>query len=400
MGAPQQSVSVTRCPSRFQFAIANRIEFLNPVHWDAVTAGASVFLSRNYLSATQDDFGSEVVRDFALIYDGPQPVAAIATQSFDITGKQLVAAKSDGENKFSAELKRKSLSMLKRRVCLCGNVHTWGMHGVAFAPDCDPSAIWPGVADCLYRIRRANRLHGQTDYVIIKDLFADQHAHAGSLASYRYKSFETEPNMVLTINPQWKTIDDYFVSLTKRYRAAAKKVFKPFDADGLSVSSLVNVAEHSDRVHALYHAVASKADVCLFPLSSTTLPRIAEALGDDFATIGIFEHDHLVGFVTVVRDGPTAIGYYIGIDYGANARLPIYHRLLLAVIDQAITWGCQNVSFGRTALDAKSRLGCQPEDTHVWVRHRVPLVNVFVQQVLKNVSHAEPPDRNPFKEAQ
>jgi len=89
----------------------------------------------------------------------------------------------------------------------------------------------------------------------------------------------------------------------------------------------------------------------------------------------------------------------LGIDYEANAQLPIYHRLLLAVIEQGIAWQCSRISFGRTALDAKSRLGCVPEQTHVWVRHRVPALNVMIQQMLRNVHHAEPPDRNPFKQA-
>lgn len=103
--------------------------------------------------------------------------------------------------------------------------------------------------------------------------------------------------------------------------------------------------------------------------------------------------------VRINRDGETAIGFYLGMDYEANARLPIYHALLLAVIEQAITWRCKRVSFGRTALEAKSRLGCQPEKTHIWVRHRVPMLNFLVQQLMKNATHEEPPQRNPFKDA-
>ncbi|WP_145388263.1 hypothetical protein [Stieleria neptunia] len=95
----------------------------------------------------------------------------------------------------------------------------------------------------------------------------------------------------------------------------------------------------------------------------------------------------------------TAIGFYLGMDCEVNARLPVYHALLFAVIEQAITWSCKRVSFGRTALEAKSRLGCQPEEMHVWVRHRVPVINSLVQQLLKNAIHEDPPQRNPFKDA-
>lgn len=107
--------------------------------------------------------------------------------------------------------------------------------------------------------------------------------------------------------------------------------------------------------------------------------------------------EEIIGFVTVVRDGETAGGYFLGVDYEKNAELPVYHRLLFAVIEQAIDWKCRRVSFGRTALDAKARLGCTPEPTFVWIRHRVPVLNLAVKQLLRAVPHTEPPERNPFK---
>ncbi|MCC9601903.1 GNAT family N-acetyltransferase [Stieleria sp. JC731] len=391
--------AVTRKASGFQFAIASRIEFLDAEHWDRVTAGASLFMSRRYLLSAQNEFSGQIVRDFAIVYDDGEPVAAIATQTFDVIGTQLYGNHSAATQNLPEQWKRKSLSLLKRRIMICGNVHTWGPHGVAIAAGRDQQQIWQGIAECLYRIRRANRLHGQVDYVIVKDLLESEPLDASALQPFRYGSMETEPNMVLSIDPNWQVMDDYLGSLTKRYRAAARKVRKPFDCDTLSISPIENLRDESERILELYKAVASRADVCLFELSKTTLPRIAESLADDFVTIGIRENGLLIGFVTIIRDGETAIGFYLGMDYEANSRLPVYHALLLAVIEQAIRWQCKRISFGRTALDAKSRLGCKPEATHVWVRHRVPLLNFVVQQIMKTVNHDEPPERNPFKDA-
>ncbi|WP_158222866.1 GNAT family N-acetyltransferase [Rhodopirellula sp. MGV] len=356
-------------------------------------------MSRRYLLSAQHEFSGQIVRDFAIVYDDGEPVAAIATQTFDVIGTQLSGNQSAATNNLPEQWKRKSLSLLKRRIMICGNVHTWGPHGVAIAAGRDQQQIWLGIAECLYRIRRANRLHGQVDYVIVKDLLESDPLDASALESFRYGSMETEPNMVLSIDPNWQVMDDYLASLTKRYRAAARKVRKPFDCDTLSVSPIENLRDESERILELYKAVAARADVCLFELSNTTLPRIAESLNDDFVTIGIRENGLLIGFVTIIRDGETAIGFYLGMDYEANSRLPVYHALLLAVIEQAIRWRCKRISFGRTALDAKSRLGCKPEATHVWVRHRVPLLNFVVQQIMKTVNHDEPPERNPFKDA-
>jgi len=259
--------------------------------------------------------------------------------------------------------------------------------------------LWRGVADCLYRLRRADKLQGQTDYVIVKDLFQPENQSAAELKPLRYRQLETEPNMVLKIGTGWTTFDDYLGSLTSRYRAAAKKVMKPFDGSELTVHPIAAVAAESDRIFELDKAVAARAEVRMFELKQSTLPRLASALQDDFAAIGVRKNGILIGFVTVVKDGSTAIGYYLGMDYQLSDQFPLYHRLLFAVFGQAIQWKCQQVSFGRTALHAKSELGCKPEPAFVWIRHRVPLLNIVVQQLLKSVTHAEPPDRSPFKDA-
>jgi hypothetical protein len=98
------------------------------------------------------------------------------------------------------------------------------------------------------------------------------------------------------------------------------------------------------------------------------------------------------------RHGRTAIGYYIGFDRTAAAEgSPIYLRLLHATVADAIGWGCERLSLGRTALEPKAGLGARPEPMSVWVRHRLPAMNWVLRGLLGAVPHAEAPERNPFK---
>jgi hypothetical protein len=99
-----------------------------------------------------------------------------------------------------------------------------------------------------------------------------------------------------------------------------------------------------------------------------------------------------------VRDGDTAIGYYIGFDRAAAAEgLPLYLQMLHATIADAIHWRCRRLSLGRTALEPKAGLGAKPEPMSVWVRYRVPAFNWLLRGVLGAVPHVEAPERNPFK---
>jgi len=101
----------------------------------------------------------------------------------------------------------------------------------------------------------------------------------------------------------------------------------------------------------------------------------------------------------VLRDGDTAVAYYIGFERRVGVGNTVYLALLHAVIDEAIRLGCRRISFGRTALEPKAGLGAKPERMWLWTRHRVPAMNVLIRRLLRVVPHGEAPDRNPFKTA-
>jgi hypothetical protein len=236
---------------------------------------------------------------------------------------------------------------------------------------------------------------------MVKDITNAFATGASALSRFSYRQLETEPNMVLDISPKWQTYEDYLASLTSRYRKQAKDIAKEVAAAGLQVELLDGpdeVARHAEAIHALYLQTHHNARVRLVTLSPKFLPTLAAQLGRDLRCTILKSDDQLLGFVTTVRDGETAVGYYIGFDRKANADVPIYFRLLQAVVDDAIKFGCRSLSLGRTALEPKARLGARPDPFRIWIRHRIPLLNVLVRGLLHTISHHdEPPERNPFK---
>ncbi|MCB1572267.1 MAG: hypothetical protein KDI72_14845, partial [Xanthomonadales bacterium] len=69
------------------------------------------------------------------------------------------------------------------------------------------------------------------------------------------------------------------------------------------------------------------------------------------------------------------------------------------LIDDAIELDCNELSFGRTAMEPKASLGATAKASHVWLRHRVPVVNVLIREVFGRVRPDEVPERRPFKNA-
>ena len=377
-------------PSGFAFSLADSIDYVNQTHWSKVTPPDSLFFSPRYLRVLEDAGPDNLRQCYALIFREKEPVAAIAAQSVSVSLGRL-------RKKSSTNI---PIDDHEEKMLVCGNLLSWGMHGISFAPNVDHVPLWPAVAEAIYRLRRVNKLFGDTAFVMVKDIPDAYAASATALSRFSYRELETEPNMVLDIPEKWKSYDDYLASLTSKYRKQAKQIEKDVIEAGCTVTEIKGdeVARYATQLHELYLQTHHNARLRLVTLPVSFLPTLAERLGDDMRFTVLKKGETLLGFVTTVKDGETAVGYYIGFDRKANADIPIYFRLLQAVIGHAIALGCKRLSLGRTALEPKARLGARPDPMRVWIRHRLPMLNLIVRGLLHTIDdHEEAPERNPFK---
>jgi predicted N-acyltransferase len=379
-----------RGPAELRYAIADSIGMLDAPAWKGLTGQSGFFLSYGYLRALEAVLPSNLAPRYALVYDGDRPVAAIYMQLADIKLAQASKASLGplGES-------------LGQRILTCGNLLTFGQHGLAFAQGVDPELAWHGVAEVLYRVRQAEKLAGSANFVMIKDLHGPQVEEASFLKNLSYRFVETEPNMVLALAADWKSYDDYLASLASKYRANIRNgVFKPIEQAQCTVEHFTDMAGMQAEVHALYKEVQVNAGFRPFELQPEYFPALQEAAGERFRCSVVKREGKMLGFLVTIADGETAIAFHIGFDRAAAADLPIYLRLLHAGIADAIGLGCKRISFGRTALEPKAALGARPETFGVLIRHRQPLMNKVIKHLLLNIDHDEAPDRSPFKKTE
>jgi hypothetical protein len=379
-------------PSGLNCVIADRVDFLNPQHWDALTADASFFMRRDYRRLLETYAPTAMHQRYALVYRDSRPIVALAAQVLDVHGDQLA-------NLPESRVRKRALQQLRARLLVCGSLVSSGFHGLAFARGEDPQVLWHGVADALYRIRRADRLHGQIDYVMIKDLDAARNDEAQPLRDFSYRPMRTEPDMTMAIRPHWKNFADYLADLNANYRGKAKKIAKQIDDAGYRVERNADACLHDARLHALYSEVEQRAATRLSALPPGYFAALAALAGSQRMRCTLIRNDdHIAGFITTIRDGERALGYYVGLDYAVNAKLPLYLRLLQCLIEDAIELGCSELSFGRTAAEPKANLGASAHPSHVWLRHRLPAVNSVMREIFSRVQPDAAPLRRPFKD--
>src|SRR6185295_16811822 len=123
----------------------------------------------------------------------------------------------------------------------------------------------------------------------------------------------------------WVRFDDYLASLTSSYRNAAKKLFKDCTLAGVALRTIdaAEMLARQHEIHALYEQVHQGQGLRLATLLPSYLPALARSLQGRFICRVAERDGHMLGFVTSVSDGDTAVGYYIGYDRETNADAPI-----------------------------------------------------------------------------
>lgn len=377
-----------------------------PPDWDQLVAGGTLFLGREYLRLLEV-YGSPKVRSrYAILSEDGRPVACIKANIFDVDDDMLsVRARSSEHAGFRdryvdrnlRRIRNTSLGAFGRRIVLCGNLFSCGLHGVAFSPDEDPARLWPAVTHGLGQLFQEE---SSAAYLVIKDISPRETAVTDSLGRAGCAPLKLEPSMDLHVPGTWHTYGDYLASLNTKYRKAAKKIQDAVDQAGIRLDSLADPAILQDRLLSLYEQVEQRARTRFGTLQAGYLPALARMAGVDRFRCSVARRgDEVIGFSAVLKDGGTAVVHLVGFDYEENARAPVYLRLLHQAIEDSLVLGCATIHFGRTALEPKARLGAVPTDTEAWVKHTNPVVNRAVGCLLRLVPEDRAPLREPFRKA-
>lgn len=390
-----------RQASALNFAFSERIDFLNGQHWDQLAARHGLLMSRDYWRALEQSGLANFNVRYALAYRDGEPVAAVAMQLLEVSLETMHAHPGPRpEGSLRAALAQNLKPKLRQRLLVCGNMLSYGLDGAAFAEDLDPQTRWQAVAEILYRIRRAEKLNGQIDFVLVKDMDETAREDSRALGKLSYSTLETEPNMVLPLAEGWRVYDDYLAGMTSKYRSGIRQqIFKPIEAAGCEIGVMTpqQVDAQAERMQQLYLAVQDNATLRPVTVSAEYWRRMA-ALGPERAELrGLWRDGALLGFLLILKNGEEITAAQIGFDRAAAKELPLYLRLLHSAIESALAAGGRRVIFGRTALEPKARMGCRPVPTSLWIRHRQPMLNSLIRSSFGIVQHEDAPTINPFK---
>ena len=206
-------------------------------------------------------------------------------------------------------------------------------------------------------------------------------------------------SMQMEIPSSWKTITDYEKSLKHKYAQRFRKLRQSWSSLEIRELDAKAVNATSSEIYSLYRQVTNHQPVRLGFLSREFLPVLKLYYGDQLGVWGIYEKNVMVAFVSAWIHRDSFDMFYIGFDYERNADLNLYFNILFFSIEQAIRFQKPLLILGRTALEAKARVGCKPTYLNTYLYIRNPLLRRIVAFLQNRLGESgnEWEQRHPFK---
>lgn len=213
--------------------------------------------------------------------------------------------------------------------------------------------------------------------VLVKDMPEDLVTYFQHFAP-QYMMLRNDISMEMGIPAVWTSMDDYEKALKHKYAQRYRKIRQGLE--GLELKELDDdgIIRSKERIHELYLQVCRHQPVTMGFLSPDFLSLLRRQYNGGLKVWALYENGEMIAFLSGWAKPGMFDMFYIGFDYERNANRNLYFNILFLSLQMAIALGKPRLVLGRTALDAKARLGCHPRYLSTFLYIRNPLLRNYI----------------------
>ena len=383
------------CRNNYKFSISDSIFLVNQDHWNDLLQSGNIYLTIPYLQALEESLVQIDFR-YVLVYDQQnQPIMAAYFQIVDFKDKNHDYA-NWLNNKFGQKVIEKIFKTMDMKLLIGGNLFACGENGFVASDDINDNELFDILNQSAQRIGKNIGSGEKATLYLMKEFWPSKYSFT-TLEKESYSPLNIDCNMVLKMHPQWLTIEDYYRSMTSKFRTKANSIFEKSKQLTVDVWEAIDIQKNQKVVDILHDNVLEKADFNLGALNARTFTKLKENLKDQFIFKAYKIEKKIVGFSVSIIGHDFLEAAYVGIDYSINQTHALYHRMLHDFVQEGITLKSKEIRFGRTAEQIKSTLGAVPVQMKVFIRHRNKLTNKLIRPITDNVKPSTFENRYPFK---
>ena len=210
--------------------------------------------------------------------------------------------------------------------------------------------------------------------------------------------FDSEPDMTLTLSPNWDTIHDYLNDIKSKYKKRYRSIYKKSSTIYTIEINHENFSNYRSNIKSLYQNVFARSSFSGSPFNISIFESFFNDKNLEFKMIGYQDHNNqLLSFSSYFMVDNTLYSYYIGLDYQMNSTYQLYNRMLYDMLEIGIRNRMEKVIYGRTAAELKSTIGTipTPSTSAIYISNRI--LNALFKPFVARLTLKTWIQRDPFK---
>ena len=280
------------------------------------------------------------------------------------------------------------------KIVFCGNIFLSGEHGISFSENCNKKNTVLQIGKALDNIAKTTRpLHA----IFIKDFETSALEYTSDFEHFGFTNIKVEPNMLISLKPEWRTFEDYKAALKSKYRVKANKADSKSKALEVRIFSKKDVELFKNELQNLYQNTIDNANFNAQVLDLNTYIKLKDSYKDNFIVWSYFLDDKIVGFLSALKNKNQLDAHFIGLNYSLNKSHAIYPRILNDYIRLGLEKKVEIINLGRTASEIKSTIGAQPLELSCYIKHKNKFINILIKPFFKKIQIKSFKQHSPFK---
>ena len=369
------------------------------IEWNE-QAGSNLFLNSTFLSALEAAPPSGTNYRYGLVKKNGQNIGIVYYQLKKINLYQSLRLDVYSPIGFKDEVWHGIKSYLAKRinqyVLVNGNMTLTGNNGFFFDASISNDerfGLVDEISDQLVCKLRKEKINVKA--ILLKDYKAEEKPNIGD---WNFSEFQVQPNMIMNIDQEWASFEDYIMAMKSKYRVRVRRSRKKAESLEKRQLSLEEIHSYADDISRLYRNVADQAGFNLFLLPKNYFYSLQKQLRDNMKLVAYFEEGKMVGYYTNIFNAGELDAHFLGYDPICNKNCQLYLNMLYDLVDDAIQLKVHNLILSRTAKEIKSSIGAEAQDMFLYMRAINPILNKGVSSALgyfKPKANWKP--RSPFK---
>lgn len=369
----------------------NSIDAISPQYWESIGCCGNTYYTPEFLKAFEDA-NSDIEFNYIVIFRDDIAVAFANTQVVTIS-IETITKNIKISDKFKQNINRLFCNN-SIRVMFCGNVFLSGEYGTFLKDGEDKIETFNAIIKAVKTLYKATK---NLNAIFVKDFKEASLFVTDQLEKFDYTAMQVEPNMIITLNQEWQSFDDYKTALKSKYRVKANKADSKSEKLVAKLFTANDIEKYKDQLQDLYENTIANANFNAQILNLNTYTNLKATYNESFIIKGYFLDNRLVGFLSAMVNQENLDAHFIGLDYSINKEYAIYPRILNDYVRLGIEYKSTRINLGRTASEIKSTLGAKPEQLTCYIRHKRPFQNQLIKPFIKNVQIKSFKEHKPFK---